>query len=139
MAWPARRPARGARPPAPRGLRARHPAAPAGGDGDRGQRPAGLNTHQLVTLASIAQRVGPGDDERAATARTLLARLRAGECLCVDPPLQYVLGRPGDWWPALPGPGASVLTESPYNTYTHHGLPPGPICSAGPAALRALA
>lgn len=30
-----------------------------------------------------------------------------------------------------------LLRESPYNTYRHHGLPPGPICSPGIESIRA--
>lgn len=100
---------------------------------------AGLNTHQLVTLASIVQRVAPGDADVPAVAALLLGRVRAGECLCVDPPLQYVLGGPDQWWPPLIGPGNTVLRESPYNTYTHHALPPGPICNPGAGALQTVA
>jgi UPF0755 protein len=32
---------------------------------------------------------------------------------------------------------ADLEIDSPYNTYRHRGLPPGPICSPGEASIRA--
>jgi UPF0755 protein len=111
------------------------------------QQRLGLTVHQWVTLASIVERMSlsgvsgaeAGPAVRARLAEQLLARLRAGECLCVDVTIQFALGRPGDWWPALSGPTRSVLPESPYNTYTHRGLPPGPICNPSADTLHAVA
>jgi UPF0755 protein len=52
-----------------------------------------------------------------------------------DPTSQYANGKPGNWWPELTI--ESLHIQSPYNTYDNKGLPPGPICNPGLAAIRA--
>jgi UPF0755 protein len=59
-----------------------------------------------------------------------------------DPTVQYALGdnaqsvaRFGYWKQGLTESDLGV--DSPYNTYLHRGLPPGPICSPGRASLEA--
>jgi UPF0755 protein len=57
--------------------------------------------------------------------------LQLGMPLQSDPTAVYgrdVLGAPT---------AADLAVESPYNTYLHHGLPLGPICNPGRAALEA--
>ncbi len=59
--------------------------------------------------------------------------------LNADPTVQYALGYQddaGEWW-KRPLYLEDLQVDSPYNTYTHVGLPPGPICNPGLAALQA--
>jgi UPF0755 protein len=53
------------------------------------------------------------------------------------PTVQYSLGTPSDWWPALSL--EDTERDSPYNTYRNLGLPPSPICSPGLASIQATA
>ncbi|MCX7600152.1 MAG: endolytic transglycosylase MltG [Armatimonadetes bacterium] len=93
---------------------------------------SGMTLHKIVTLASLVEREAKVDDERPVIAGVLLNRLRIGWKLQCDATVQYALGR-----------HKSRLTyqdlkvASPYNTYLHAGLPPGPICMPGEASLLA--
>lgn len=102
-------------------------------------RKNGLTIYQLVTIASIVEREAQVKEERPRIAAVYENRLRAGECLCADPTVQYALGKPGNWWPVLQDQAAKLAPSSPYNTYTHGGLPPGPIANPGLASLKAAA
>jgi UPF0755 protein len=103
----------------------------------------GLNVDQAVTLASIVERETPNTPERPLVAGVFLNRLEIGMPLAADPTVQFALaqqGAPagGEWWKrdlTL----EDLRSPSPYNTYVHSGLPPGPICSPGGASLRAVA
>jgi UPF0755 protein len=101
-----------------------------------------LNTHQLVTLASIVEREAQVAAERPTIASVFLNRLKANMPLQADPTVQFSL-RPGHaavaggYWPA-PLSRSDLATESPYNTYRVRGLPPGPICSPGLASIHAV-
>lgn len=103
-------------------------------------RDRGLTVFEAVTLASIVEREAIIASERPLIAAVFLNRLRLGIPLQADPTVQYALGwQDGDeWWkPALSA--LDLQTVSPYNTYLHTGLPPGPIASPGLASLRAIA
>lgn len=96
--------------------------------------PLGMNAHELLTLASIVESESRANHERPRIARVYLNRLERGMLLQADPTVGYALGR---------GPRSRLLyrdlrVESPYNTYRHEGLPPGPICSPGEAAIQAV-
>lgn len=104
----------------------------------------GRTIHEVVTLASIVEREAMVDAERPVIAGVFLNRLNAEWPLDADPTVQYAVGynaRQGTWWPVLyfDELGVESLAEidSPYNTYRHTGLPPGPICNPGLASLRA--
>ncbi|MEJ5240335.1 MAG: endolytic transglycosylase MltG [Anaerolineales bacterium] len=99
----------------------------------------GLNLYEAVTLASIVQRETVHEEEAPLIAAVFLNRLRLGMPLQADPTVQYAIGWDGQsWWktPLLPN---DLQTPSPYNTYLHPGLPPGPIANPGLAALQAVA
>lgn len=101
----------------------------------------GLNMFQAVTLASIVQREAMADDEMPLIASVFYNRLFSGMRLDSDPTAQYALGwsqGQGGWW-KNPLNLNDLQTQSPYNTYQNNGLPPGPICSPGRAALEAVA
>ena len=96
--------------------------------------PLGMNAHEVLTLASIVESESRAKEERPHIARVYLNRLDRGMLLQADPTVGYALGR---------GPRSRLTfkdlrVESPYNTYRHEGLPPGPICSPGLAAIEAV-
>lgn len=91
-----------------------------------------LNRHDIVTLASIIEKEARKTEERPVISAVYHNRLRVGMLLQADPTVQYALGRHT----------ARVLykdleIDSPYNTYRHPGLPPGPIASPGGPSLAA--
>ncbi len=101
----------------------------------------GLTVYQAVTLASILQREAVVDDEMPMIASVFYNRLAIGMSLQTDPTVQYALGYNADqatWW-TNPLSLDDLKVVSPYNTYVHPGLPPGPISEPGLAALQAVA
>lgn len=92
-----------------------------------------LTLHEVVTLASIVEREVMVDEERPLVASVYLNRLAADMPLQADPTVRYVTEEER----------AVVLyrdleIDSPYNTYRHRGLPPGPIASPGLASMLAV-
>lgn len=90
-----------------------------------------------VTLASIVEKETAAPGERALVAGVFVNRLERGMRLQSDPTVRYALARNG-----RDGSGrltqAALDLDDPYNTYTHDGLPPGPIANPGRKALRAV-
>jgi UPF0755 protein len=93
-----------------------------------------LTYAQLVTLASIVEREAQASQERPLIAGVFLNRLKKHMHLESCATVEYSLG---GWKPHLNYKDLQV--ESPYNTYRHPGLPPGPICNPGKASLEAAA
>ncbi len=107
----------------------------------QGYSEQGLTIYQAVTLAAIVEREAVVDDEMPLIASVFYNRLAASAQLASDPTVQYALGYNTDqatWW-TNPLSLANLEFNSPYNTYIYAGLPPGPICNPGLAALRAVA
>ena len=101
----------------------------------------GMTIHQVITLASIVQREGVVAEEYPVIADVYLNRLEQGIYLQADPTFQYARGydaATGRWWAPFDVEDVP-LVQSPYNTFLNPGLPPGPICSPGQAALEAVA
>jgi UPF0755 protein len=101
----------------------------------------GLDLYQAVIMASIVEREAVVDEEAPMIASVFLNRWRIGMKLDSDPTVQYAVGynsEQGTWW-TNPLSFADIATISPYNTYNQAGLPPGPICNPGAAALQAVA
>lgn len=102
---------------------------------------AGRPLHELIILASIVEREAVLAAERPRIARVYLNRLAEPPfILNADPTIQYALGYQPDtdsWW-KRPLLFADLEVDSPYNSYTRGGLPPGPICSPGAASLDAV-
>ncbi len=96
---------------------------------------SGLTSEQVVTLASLVERETPNAEERPIVAGVFYNRLRKGFPLQCDPTVQYALEMAGHQKRDVRA--ADLRVESPYNTYTHPGLPPGPIANPGEASLRA--
>ncbi len=94
----------------------------------------GLGPAEIVVLASLVEKETARRDDAAKIAGVFLNRLRRGMKLETDPTLMYRpdrVGRP-------PTPTERRDATNPYNTYAYEGLPPGPICSPGRAALLAV-
>lgn len=102
---------------------------------DATQSPRRLTPAQVVTLASLVERETPNAEERPVVAGVFYNRLRQGYPLQCDPTVQYAMELQGH--PAAGVRPKDLHVNSPYNTYRHRGLPPGPIANPGEASLRA--
>lgn len=92
----------------------------------------GMTMNDIVIIASIIERECKVDDERPLVASVIYNRLEEGMSLQMCSTVQYVLGKQKEVLTY-----ADTRIESPYNTYINPGLPPGPICSPGLAAIEA--
>jgi UPF0755 protein len=95
----------------------------------------GLRSDSLVaviTLASIVEKESQHADEKPRVAGVYLNRLKKGKRLQADPTVNFAL----DEWRALTYKDYEF--PSPYNTYLHEGLPPGPICIPGQTSVKAV-
>lgn len=90
---------------------------------------------RAVTLASLVERETPKPEERPMVAAVFDNRVRKGMRLQCDPTVIYGLERMGKYRGSLTK--EDLTSDSPYNTYEHYGLPPGPIGNPGEASLRA--
>jgi peptidoglycan lytic transglycosylase G len=95
-------------------------------------RERGLSVHQLLTLASIIEREAVDPSERRLISAVFWNRLRLDMPLQADPTVQYAVAKERRTLTR-----ADLASDSPYNTYLHRGLPPGPIASPGAAAIEA--
>ncbi len=92
--------------------------------------------HRILTLASLVEREARKDEDRPKIAAVLWNRLAVNMRLEVDATVSYV---PGESRENIRKTSiARTRVESPYNTYLHAGLPSGPICSPGTAAIEAV-
>jgi len=93
----------------------------------------GLTPEEVATLASIVEEETIKADERPKVARLYLNRLQKGMMLQADPTVKFAVG---DF--SLKRILSNHLkADSPYNTYIHAGLPPGPIRVASKAGIEA--
>ena len=97
---------------------------------------SGLTLREAVTLASIVEAETAQSLERPRVAAVFLNRLRKGMPLQTDPTVIYALRRAGSWDGNIRKKDLDV--DSPYNTYRHAGLPPGPIGNPGRESLQAV-
>ena len=79
---------------------------------------------KVITIASMVQLEVAKDDERPKVAGVIMNRLAKNMRLQIDATLLYGIQK---WRPLTLEDYKTI--DSPYNTYTHDGLPPGPICS----------
>ncbi|HUQ84842.1 MAG TPA: endolytic transglycosylase MltG [Candidatus Limnocylindrales bacterium] len=104
------------------------------------EKDGGLNLSKkdVVILASMVEREAKHDQDRPIVASVLFNRLNADMPLYIDATIQYAIGTPKKWWPTLTDTGGNVAPNSPYNTYTHAGLPPTPISNPGIEVIKAV-
>ena len=91
-----------------------------------------FSINDIITIASLIEEEAKLDNEKKLISAVIYNRLDRGMYLQIDAGIQY----------SLPERKERILykdlkIESPYNTYTNHGLPVGPICSPGDEAIRA--
>ena len=96
---------------------------------------SGWTARRIVTLASLIEKESGNQAERGLIASVLSNRLAAGMPLACDPTVIYALKLAGRYDGNIRK--ADLQLDSPYNTYVHGGLPPGPICNPSESSLRA--
>ncbi|MDZ7754274.1 MAG: endolytic transglycosylase MltG [Gammaproteobacteria bacterium] len=89
--------------------------------------------YEALIMASIVEKETGQAGERSEVAGVFVRRLRRGMRLQTDPTLIYGLGADFDGNLRR----VDLRTDTPYNTYTRHGLPPTPIAMPGRAAIHA--
>jgi UPF0755 protein len=82
-----------------------------------------LTEYQVIVLASLIEKETAVSSERPLVSSVIYNRLNAGWYLQIDAAIAYALNK----YDLLTEEDLTV--DSPYNVYTHYGLPPGPICS----------
>ena len=92
-------------------------------------------TSQTVILASLVEKEVSVSKERPLVAGVFHNRLAQGIPLQTDPTVIYAALLDQRWRGTIYR--SDLAFDSPYNTYRHTGLPPGPICNPGLAALKA--
>ena len=93
-----------------------------------------LNTHDIITLASIVEEETNNNAEKPLIASVYLNRLKRGMPLQADPTVKYAVGD----FTLRRILNKHLATESPFNTYLHTGLPPEPICLPSAASVKAV-
>ena len=89
--------------------------------------------YELLIMASIVEKETARAEERPAIAGVFVRRLEKGMKLQTDPTVIYGMGKSYNGNLRR----ADLERDTPYNTYTHNGLPPTPIALPGAAALDA--
>ncbi len=92
-----------------------------------------LTRYDVLIIASMIEREAAFPGDRAKIAGVIYNRLKAGMPLGIDATIQYGVGS----WRMLTA--RDLKLKGGYNTRTHRGLPPTPICNPGLASLRAAA
>ncbi len=93
------------------------------------------NVHRVVTMASLVERESAVDAERPLVASVFENRLAKKMPLNTDPAVIYGLELTGHWRGVIYQ--SDLTRNTPYNTYLHTGLPPGPVANPGMPSLRA--
>jgi len=93
------------------------------------------DVHQVVTVASIVEKETAVPEERPLVASVYYNRLAKNMLLGADPTVVYAALLAGRYRGAIYQ--SDLQFDSPYNTYKHAGLPPGPIANPGEASLQA--
>lgn len=83
----------------------------------------GIKPEELMILCSIVDEETLKADEKGAIGRLYINRLQRGMKLQADPTVRFAVGD----FTIRRVQGVHLKTDSPYNTYLHKGLPPGPI------------
>ncbi len=93
------------------------------------------NVRQVVTIASLVERETAVDAERPLVASVFHNRLAQNMPLMTDPSVIYGLELQKLWRGTIYA--SDLKRDTPYNTYVHAGLPPGPVANPGVPSLRA--
>ncbi len=97
-------------------------------------RSKNLTTYDVLTIASMIEREAGLESQRRLVAAVIYNRLHDGMPLGIDATTRFATGNY-----TRPLTESELAVESPYNTRTHTGLPPGPIDSPGLASIEAAA
>jgi UPF0755 protein len=93
----------------------------------------GLTEGQVIIMASLVEAEGGKLSDYPKIARVIYNRLARNIPLELDSTVLYGLNTYG-----IMASDAQLKSTSPYNTYRHKGLTPGPIDSPGAAAIQAV-
>lgn len=93
-----------------------------------------LTVFDVLTIASMVEREAGVAKQRKLVASVIYNRLHEGMPLGIDATIRFATGNY-----EKPLTESQLATDSPYNTRTHTGLPPGPINSPGLEAIEAAA
>ena len=94
----------------------------------------GMTPVEVATLASIVEEETNDSQEKPIVAGLYINRLHRGMALQADPTVRFAVGD----FERQRVTHADLSINSPYNTYLHAGLPPGPIRIATPEGLDAV-
>jgi cell division protein YceG involved in septum cleavage len=97
-------------------------------------RSKNLTLHDVVTIASMIEHEAATEKDRPLVAAVIYNRLHEGMPLGIDATIRFATGNY-----TRPLTESELAVDSPYNTRTHAGLPPGPIDSPGLASIEAAA
>lgn len=97
-------------------------------------RSKNLTTYDVLTIASMIEREAGLAGQRKLVAAVIYNRLHEGMPLGIDATTRFATGNY-----TRPLTESELAVDSPYNTRTHAGLPPGPIDSPGLASIEAAA
>jgi UPF0755 protein len=95
----------------------------------------GPDAARTVIMASLIEKEVAVDTERPLVAGVFVNRLAKNIPLATDPTVIYAALLDNRWRGTIYA--SDLKSPSPYNTYVHPDLPPGPICNAGMAAFHA--
>jgi UPF0755 protein len=93
------------------------------------------SAHKIVTLASLIEKETAVDSDRPLVASVFENRLAKNMPRMTDPAVIYGLEVTGQWRGAIYA--SDLKRDTPYNTYLHPGLPPGPVANPGLRSLEA--
>ncbi|MBS4199758.1 endolytic transglycosylase MltG [Bacillus sp. FJAT-49732] len=91
-----------------------------------------MSVHELITMASLIEKEATQKTDRHNISSVFYNRMTADMPLQTDPTVLYALGKHKDRTLL-----EDLKVDSPFNTYIHKGLPPGPIANAGETSIEA--
>ncbi len=93
----------------------------------------GFTPYEILVIASLAEKEVHTEKDLKLVAGVIMNRLKAKQKLELDSTVIFASGKKGK----LTTTDEDRKSKSPYNTYVHAGLPPGPISNPGKLALEA--
>ena len=94
----------------------------------------GLTPQQVIIIASIVDEETNINEDKPKVASVYMNRLQQGMKLQADPTVKFAIND----FTVHRVAGAMLQDTSPYNTYVHTGLPPGPICTPAVSSVEAV-